>query len=170
MLAISFPLLGPHLRRPLRFLPSMCSRGRLCCETGASRRQCSTGEANLFALGGALGGLQRVDGRTLAAEATTLSGWPLGLGDDQVAVSTTRYRAFYHQQVLFFIDAQNAQVAHRYRNVAHVAAHASAGKNPRRERRCTNRALDLEHVAVGAWTAGKLVALYHARKTASLAG
>src|SRR6185437_9499512 len=78
------------------------------------------------------------------------------------------YCAFDQEEIVFKIDTANAKVANRDLRVSHVAGHTLAGEYTRRERRCTDRTLNLEHVTVRLGTAAETVAANDTRKTTSL--
>ncbi len=103
-------------------------------------------------------------------KSTTLTRRSLSLRDQHIAITRARYCALDHDEVVLKIDAANAQVANRDLRVAHVARHTLTGEYARRERRCTDRTLHLEHVTVRLGTAAEAVATNDARKTAALGG
>src|SRR5438309_2631400 len=116
----------------------------------------------------ALGCLQWID-RRRARESAPLSRWLLRARDHDISAIRARDAAFDHQQVLIFVDTQDAQIAHRHALVPHVSRHAHAFEHARRKRRRTDRAGDLKHGAVRFRATAEMMTLYDAREPASLA-
>src|SRR5271156_1045884 len=112
--------------------------------------------------------LQRIDrGRT--GKSAALSGRLLCFGNDDVTTLRPRHTAFNHQKILVLIYAQHAQVALRDARVAHVSRHAHSFKYTRRKPGRANRTRDLKHRAVRFGTTAKVMPLYNALETFSLA-
>src|SRR3954463_14725976 len=73
-----------------------------------------------FTSGGLLGCLQRIQS-CRPGESATLLRRLLRLIDQHVSVFVSRNRALHHQQVVLFIDGEDAQVADRLGIDAHVS-------------------------------------------------
>src|SRR5215469_3468189 len=108
--------------------------------------------------------LQRID-RSRASKPTALSWRMLRLGNHQIAAHRPWHAAFDHKQIIVFIDAENAQVAHGDSLIAHVPRHAHAFEDARRECRRADRAGDLEHRTVRLRATAKMMALDYTLKT-----
>src|ERR1019366_5666472 len=114
----------------------------------------------LALLRSALRRLQWTD-RRRTRESAALSWRLLRPIDHDVTAVRTRNTAFNHQQILFFIHAQDAQVARRDPGIAHVARHPHALEHTRRKRRRSNRTRNLKHRAVRLRAAGEVMPLHH---------
>src|SRR6185437_4259771 len=85
---------------------------------------------NLRLLGRTFRSLQRID-RCRSGETTTLSRWLLCLGNHQISTIRAGHAAFYYQQVVVFVHAQHAQVAHSDPLDAHVSGHSHSLEHSR---------------------------------------
>src|SRR4051812_14109450 len=165
------PLPTAGLRSPRQKLLQRGRASQPFCHSDL-KHQCLPCQFSLllcFASGGLLGCLQRIErGRT--GESAALLRRLLRFVDQHVSIFMSRDRAFDDQQVVILVDRQDAQVADGLGVDAHVSRHAHALEDTRRERRCADGALHLEHVSVGCGAATELVAFDYTREAASLAG
>src|SRR4029077_17002941 len=73
------------------------------------------------------------------------------------------------QQIVFFFQTQNTQIAHGHAVHAHVSRHPHAFEYARRECGGTDRSCDLEHRSVRLGTTAEVIPLHHASKTTPFA-
>src|SRR5580692_3841110 len=93
---------------------------KLCLE------KLSTESSYLFLLRSSLlRSLQRIEGSS-SSKATTLARRSLSLGDKNVSITRAGYCAFDHEEVVFEVNAADAQVANCDLRVAHMAGHTLA--------------------------------------------
>src|SRR5579872_4511699 len=146
---------------PLRFktsivaislLPMWCGRPRprvpsRCTLRMAARGSEASQPPSLLFRGLPLRSLQRVN-RARAGESAPFSGRLLRLVNQHVAAVRAGHAAFHHQQVLFLVNSQHPQVAHRDPVGTHVSRHPHALEHTRRKRGGADRTGNLEHRAV----------------------
>ena len=102
-------------------------------------------------------------------EATTLSRRSLGLRDQHIAITGPGTAP----STINRLSSRSMPRIRRLRTVicsCHVARHTLTREYTRRERRCADRALDLEHVTVRLRTAAEAMTANDARETAALRG
>src|SRR4029077_13466871 len=112
--------------------------------------------------------LQRIN-RRRTRESAALSRRLLRLGNHQISPLRPGHAALDHQQVLFFVHAQHAQVTHRHLGVPHMPRHAHSLEHTRWKCRRSNRTGYLEHRSMRLRAAAEVMPLDHPLKPASLA-